>query len=294
MNSPASGFLPGQGVPASGSSAADHRDRASVLLPLFRSLSALCPSSAVWKNADPALAGVGDVDWVAPAGVWDAIVDQVRTWAPTAGLGPVVVCRHLPDGMFVLALDGAREFFQLDLRCRATFRGSTVFRVEQLAAMTTMDPRGFRRLRPGAEGLLKFVLKGLDWGGRPRPRGLHSERVLDLLREDPTGVRQAAALFEPAADALILATEAFQNNRWHRSAMLAVELLCSAKALREPAVAMGRARFRAYDMSRCPVLQASIGGKRHPPPDYDAWLTRVGQAHEVYAAEPTSPESSSE
>ena len=138
--------LPRPGIPGA---------RAASLLPLFRRLTTLSPASIAWKNADPALAGVGDVDWVAPSETWDAIVSEVRAWATQVGLGPVVVCRHIPDGMFVLALDAEREFFQLDVRSRATYRGATVFRAHDLVPMAEMDPRGFRTLRPGAEGLLK-------------------------------------------------------------------------------------------------------------------------------------------
>ena len=122
-------------------------------------------------------------------------MSEVRAWATHVGLGPVVVCRHVPDGMFVVALDAEREFFQLDVRSRATYRGATVFRAHDLVPMTEMDPRGFRTLRPGAEGLLKLVLKGVDRAGRPRPQNLRKECVLELMGRDAAGVRQAAALF---------------------------------------------------------------------------------------------------
>ncbi len=258
------------------------RDCSALLLPLFRSLTVLSPVSAVWKNADSALAGIGDVDWMVPAGAWDAIIGQVGAWAAEAGLGPVIVCRHIPDGMFVIALDHDREFFQLDVRSRVTFRGATVFRAEDLESMTAMDPRGFRRLRPGAEGALKLVLKGLDWGGRPRPDKLRSEGVLELIDQDPVGVRQGAALFGLAGTALVAAAESYRGFGWDRRAMLTVEAACSLRALREPGVALARARFRAVHMKRCPVLQASVRGRRHPPADYAAWLARVEATHHVF------------
>ena len=181
------------------------------MLPLFRTLTELSPSSLVWKNADTALAGIGDVDWMAPQITWASIIAQVRRWAAEAGLGPVIVCNHVPEGMFVIALDGYNEFFQLDVRSNASFRGATVFSAEDLVDMASMDPRGFRRLRPGAEGLLKLVLKGLAWGGRPRVAKLQSEGVLPLIVQDAVGVRDAAALFNPASNALISAAEGFTH-----------------------------------------------------------------------------------
>jgi len=261
---------------------ADRHDRVAPLLPLFRALTALSPDSLVWKNADPALAGDGDVDWVAPPGCWDAIVERVRAWAAEGGLGPVVVCRHVPDGMFVIALRGGGEFFQLDVRSRATYRGGTVFRVQDLLPMTEMDARGFRTLRPGAEGLLKLVLKGSDRAGGQRTRNLQSERVLELISQDATGVRQAAALFGMARGALVAAAERFRAGGWSRPAMLTVELSCRLRALSEPRVAFGRARLRSASMKRCPVLRASIEGRRHPPANHTAWLRQVAESHEIF------------
>jgi hypothetical protein len=243
----------------------------------------------VWKNADKALAGIGDIDWVAPPVTWTSIVAQVRRWAAGAGLGPVIVCDHLPDGVFVIALNGPNEFFQLDVRSKASFRGSTVFRAEDLVTMARMDRRGFRRLRPGAEGLLKLVLKGVTWGGQPRLGKLQSEGVLELISQDVVGVREAAALFKPASGALVSAAESFCNGKWDTPAMLAVELVCSLKALTQPRVAFRRARFRAYAMKRCPVIQASLNGLYRPPTnDYTAWLSRVSKSHSVLGTDMTT------
>jgi len=268
---------------------ADPGARAASLLPLFRRLTALSPSSIAWKNADPALAGVGDVDWVAPSETWEAIVSEVRAWATHVGLGPVVVCRHVPDVMFVVALDEDREFFQLDVRSRATYRGATVFRAHDLVSMAEMDPRGFRTLRPGAEGLLKLVLKGVDRAGRPRPQNLRKECVLELMGRDPAGVQQAAALFGPVRGAVLAAAESCLTGRWNRTAAVAVELACRLKALSAPSVAVARARFRGLSMRRCPVVLASIAGHRHPPADYAEWLRRVAASHQTFGLDDTAP-----
>ncbi len=205
----------------------------------------------------------------------------MRRWATAAGFWPVVACRHVPDAMFVIALDGANEFFQLTVRSRAIFRGATIFRADDFVSLTEVDPRGFRRPRPGAEGLLKLLIKGLDWGGRPRWQNLESEFVLELIGRDTNGVRDAAALFKPADLALVSATGTFRNGRWNRVAILAVELTCGLKALDQLSVGVRRARLRAYGRKRCPVIQASIGNGRRPPKDYSAGWSRVADSHEM-------------
>lgn len=246
----------------------------------------------IWKNADTALAGVGDVDCIAPAAIWTSIVTQVREWATDVELGPVIVCNHWPDGMFVVALDGGNEFFQLDVRSKVSFRASTVFEAEEVAEITVMDTRGFRRLRPGAEGLLKMVLKGLGWGGRPREGKLRSEGVLQLISQDEVGVRKGAALFGPAGPALVSAAESYRQGGWNRAAMFGVELGCGLRALRRPALALRRVRFRSFEARRCPVLDASINGSRRPPgQNVDAWLARVSELHQVFASDRSISES---
>ena len=263
--------------------AVDPEDCSSLLLPLFRSLTELAPSCVVWKNTDMALSGVGDVDCMAPQVIWSSIIAQVRLWASEAELGPVIVCNHVPDGMFVIALNGTDEFFQLDVRSRVSFRGSAVFRAEDLAHLAQMDRRGFRRLRPGAEGLLKLVLKGIAWGGRPRLEKLRSEGVVGLIDQDIVGVRQAAELFKPVSNALVSAAESFRDGRWDSRTMLALEVVCCLKALTHPQVALGRARSRARGAARCPVVEASIkGSRRLPADDYTSWLSRVSEFHPVF------------
>ena len=76
-------------------------------------------------------------------------------WAASQGLGPVVVCRHVPGSLVLVALDpSGGPFAQLDMRGSARLRGAPAFVAEALEPHMVMDPRGFRRLRPGVEGLL--------------------------------------------------------------------------------------------------------------------------------------------
>lgn len=249
---------------------------ASPWLPLLRSLTAISPTAGVWKNAEPALAGEGDIDFSAPPADWDGIVDRFVAWASDRGFTPAVVCRHAPDTMFLLAVQpDAVGFLQLDVRSRVTFRGSTVFRAEDLGPMMRMDPRGFRRLRPGAEGLLKLVLRGLSAGGRPKPSGLRRERVAALISEDPEGARRAAALFGLGERPLLVGMEAVVASKWNRQAMLGVEVRSLLRGAVEPATAWRRVRSRLSDRDPCPVLHVLRRRGRAVPVDLPAWLALV-------------------
>ncbi len=249
---------------------------ASPWLPLLRSLSAISRTAGVWKNAEPALAGEGDIDFSAPRADWDGIIDLFIDWAGERGFTPAVVCRHAPDTMFLLAVQpGAVRFLQLDVRSRVTFRGSTVFKAEDLGPMMRMDPRGFRQLRPGAEGLLKLVLRGLSSGGRPKPSGLQRERVAALIAEDPDGARRAAALFGLGERALLAGMEALAAGRWNRPAMIGVEVRSLLRGVVEPATAWRRVRSRLFDGDPCPVLHVLRRMGRAVPVDLPAWLALV-------------------
>ena len=48
-------------------------DRTALWLPLLRRFTELSPRWVVWKNADAALAGVGDIDAAAPESDWPAL-----------------------------------------------------------------------------------------------------------------------------------------------------------------------------------------------------------------------------
>jgi hypothetical protein len=245
-------------------------------LPLLRSLTAVSPEAGVWKNADPALAGEGDIDFSARRSDWDEIIDRFHDWASERGLAPAVVCRHAPDTMFLLAVQpGAESFLQLDVRSRVTFRGSTVFTPEDLAPMMSMDSRGFRRLRPGAEGVLKLVLRGLSAGGRPKPSGLQRERVATLVAEDPEGARRAAALFGSGEAAVLAGMDALAASTWNQRAMLGVELRCLLRGVMEPVTAWRRVRSRLSRSNPCPVLHVLRRRGRTVPVDLPAWLAVV-------------------
>jgi hypothetical protein len=254
----------------------------AIWLPLLRRLASVAPSGGVWKNADAALAGIGDVDFTASEDRWDLIVEEFRGWAAQVGAEPVVVCRHVPDTLLVIGVDEARpELLQLDVRGRATFRGSTVLKANDLIALMRKDGRGFRVLRPGSEGLLKLVLKGLGLGGRPKWDRLRRERVAELLRQDPEGKVAAASLFGPARTAVIAGADAVVRGGWRRAAMLEVEATLAARMLREPSVVLRRAAFRLTG-NDCPVVRSTMRHGRKIPADTASWMAKVVTDHDVY------------
>lgn len=260
------------------------RDSATMLLPLLQELCGLSPDSAVWKNADSGLSGAGDVDFVTPQRAWTAVEAVFRSWARGCGLRPVIACRHMPDTIFLIAVDRARnDFIQLDVRSRMTFHGSTVFVPSDLGSCFELDERGFRRLRPGAEGLLKLVISGIAPAGRPRERAIAKEDVVHLLSRDPQGVIAGAALCAPVGKAAQSGAQALVEGGWNRRAMATVEAWFVVKGFTDPRIAWRRVRAKRAK-ARCELIQTSIKSSRRISGNVDDWLTRVEQDHADFAA----------
>jgi hypothetical protein len=229
-----------------------------------------------WKGYRSALEGPGDVDSVAPAQAWPTIREVVGEWAVRHGLGPVVVCPHAPGLLHIVALPPTDDpYFELDVNRRKVFLGSTLFRPSQLEPMTVMDDLGVRRLRPGAEGVMKLVQNGMRRGARVRWDQMEKKGIVELLAADPEGVVQAASLFGRASGALVRGARSVARGHWDRAAMIAVELWCVARAAVEPDAVLWRLRFR-WHRHRCPVLQSVFdGGRRVPLDTRRAWLDAV-------------------
>jgi hypothetical protein len=211
-------------------------DRTDVLLPLLRRLSSDVPSLVVWKNADRTLAGEGDLDVLCAPEHGGALEHAFRAWAAEPGLDPVVSCDHSGTGRYLFAqgLDGA--FVELDAKWRVTVRGAVVLRAEAVpGGLVEQDSRGFRRLRPGAEGLLKLAANGIRRDGRPRQHRIDHERVVELLRADPDGVRAASELFWPVAGTVLHAAEQMTVGTWDRGRWTLVQVAMAVRALRHPA-----------------------------------------------------------
>ncbi len=258
-------------------------DLSALWLPLLRRLTEACSNWGIWKNADAALTGSGDMDSAAPTEDWNFIVDEFRRWATGHGLGPVTVCTHVQGVLFILALDRQTStFVELDVNARKYFRGWTLFQSERLGPLMELDVRGFRRLRPGAEGIMLLLGNGTLWGGRPNPEGLRRKRIGETLARDPAGVRATAShLFGPVQDALVRAADQAACGAWDRPSMLMVEAWALAQALAQPRVVLARARSRRIKEA-CPVLRTIFTDHRRVPADIDGWLERVRRAHPLY------------
>jgi hypothetical protein len=143
-----------------------------------------------------------------------------------------------------------------------------------------IDERGFRRVRPGAEGVILLTQNGMRWGGRPDPEGLARKRVRELLRSDPDGVRAAARLFGPASGALLAGAHSVVAGSWNRPAMVAVEAWAVLRALLAPHVLVTRLWAKRVK-KRCPVLRSICSSGRRVPSDVGAWLRAVERDHEL-------------
>lgn len=254
-------------------------------LPLMRRLSETTDNWYVWKNADSALYGQGDVDSAAPAAAWDVVESTFRNWAFETGQDYVVSCRHIPRTLNVIAAsERSRDLLQLEVKGITTFRGSTLFRAEDLLPLTEFDERGFRRLRPGAEGLFKFLTNGVARGGAPNREALRSKRVLELIEQDPDGMRQAAAACGRRAGSwIVAAVEQARRGEWDRRALRKAELAAIARTLTQPRVLLERIWFRVARKPFCPLLRAVYTANRQAPDDAGRWVASLARTHQVHS-----------
>ena len=264
------------------------RDDAVQWLPLVRELTESFPRWTIWKNADAAFAGFGDVDSAAPMDDWSGIAEAFRRWAEAGGLGPVIECRHPPKTMFLLAVDSSTSsLVELDVLGRKYFRGRTLFRAEDLPSLGVVDPRGFRCLRPGAQGLILLLTNGTRWGGRADPAGLRKRRIPELLGSDLAGCLEAARAFRLPGRAVERAVRSLLDGGWDRRSFLEVEAAVLAGALFDPGILWRRVRFRLVSKRACPVLRTVFYDDRRIHGDLDAWLREVERTHAVSRGGPT-------
>ncbi|MEJ7568867.1 MAG: hypothetical protein WKF41_11440 [Gaiellaceae bacterium] len=237
---------------------------------LLNRLTEASPSWLIWKNVDSALSGAGDVDSVAPQREWPSAVEVFTAWAADAGLRPVIVCRHLPGALFLVACDqAAKRLVELDVYSHLVLRGRAYVAPEELASLTQIDPRGFRRLRPGAEGLFLLLASTAS-----------DKRLRELLDSDPGGASQAAALFGRFSRAALLCADATVRDRRNRWAMTRWKLGALAGVARAPRLACSRLFFGLGRGSGCPVIAALAAGRRIPP-EATTWLADVRRTHPI-------------
>jgi hypothetical protein len=258
--------------------------RRDLWLNLLRRLTSTSSTFLVWKNVESALDGQGDIDAAAAPADWDALEQQFLDWARELDLLPAALCHHIPGGRNLIAAPiGTPTFFELSIKHDKAFRGSTLFVLDDLLAMSENDDRGFRKLRPGAEGLLKLVLNGSKWLGRPDLEGLTSKHVRELVASDPEGVALASKVFGPAQSAARSLAAAVAGGGWDRRAMCIVEAHAVAKGFVHPSVMARRGWFRLTAQRQCPVVYA-IGHGRVITEPRDEWLAGVARGHVLHEA----------
>lgn len=258
------------------------KPRRELWLSLLRRLTNEIPTWATWKNVDSALAGTGDVDSLAPPSAWPAIREVFVAWADERGYGPVVICPHVRLGPHLITLEpDAPYIVQLDVKERATFRGSTLVDAWNLMPLTTENEDGFRCVRKGADGVIRMLSNGVRPGGRMNAAALVEKNVVALLRADPEGVEAFAEYFGPARDAVVTGARAVAEGEWDRRAMMTVEAWALARSVAEPKLAANRLWFSQVAKKRCPVIQLIRDADRRVPEDPEAWLETVRVDHEV-------------
>lgn len=257
-------------------------DRTGLWLPLLRELTDTYPGWAVWKNVESAFAGTGDVDSFAPPSDWPAIQRTFIDWVGRSGLGPVLICRHIPQGPhFITFEEGSPYIVQLDVKERGTFRGSTLIDAWSLLPLTHVNEKGIRTVRPGAEGVIKLCLNGVRKGGRPNTESLRVKRVAELLKSDPEGVAVAARLLGPARDALLRGATAVIDGDWDRRAMMTVEAWSAVRGIASPGVAASRWWFLNVTAPRCGVVSLIRDHDRRIDGDVESWLQSVSEDHTI-------------
>lgn len=198
--------------------------------------------AVVWKNAEGTLRGVGDLDVLAPAEDWDAIVEEFQRWSDEQRLEIVRVSRD--QSMRLLAIEpGRSQRFELHVKEWIRFRRARLWHPVQLASLVQWDERGFRRLRAGAEGLLKLVLKATSRSGARRPAQIGKEGIAALMQQDWAGVRETARFFGAAERPVLASARSFISGGWNRPASLCVQGWTVLKALAQYAGVGANARL---------------------------------------------------
>ena len=255
-------------------------DRYELWRRLLLDLTEAAPNWGVAGNVDEGLSGDGDVDLIAPVAEWHAVEQHFCAWAEAHGLSAVVSCNHRPGVLELVALGtGEKPVYQVEVLGFRHFRGARLYRAEDLSAALEMDPRGWRRLRPGAAGVVKLLPNGVTWSGGLKWRGAKAQRVLTLLRDDPEGVRAAARAFGSVQGLVATAAARAGQGRWSRSRMSLIGLWALLRGLAHPKSFVARAGFR-FRRDRCELL-ATVKNQELVRSDPEEWLSRVAADHDV-------------
>jgi hypothetical protein len=243
------------------------------------------PEWLVYKNAASSFYGSGDVDSLGRRDVWPAVTEEFLIWAGQRGLGPVVICNHVPPVLFLIAVpDESETFLEMDVSHGRLWRGSRLFDVEDASELAEMDELGFRKLRAGAEGLFKFAFNGFGWSGRPDWGALHGKGILDQLWRDPDGVHRAARISGLPVGPALRAVRAALRGSWDYTAVQMLQASSAIRSLRHPVSLTHRIpqtlRFRR-GRPICDVLTPILHEGRRIPRDRAAWLDALARSHQV-------------
>jgi hypothetical protein len=243
---------------------------------LLQQLTEAAATWGVWKDPRSAFEGEGDIDSVAERADWPAVVGAFGEWSRRHGFGPVVLCTHYPDLLIVVACDGERptRLLQMDVYACHVFRGTTLVTARQLGPLMHLDPRGFRRLRPGAEALLVLLRAARRGGGRPAERVTGPQ--LERIGADRDGARRLAQ----AIGLPLGFVRSLGEDRWGRRELAAFELRAALGLLAPRELA--RCVLRDYRRIRgCTLVDALARGRRVDG-DRAEWLTEIRRTHDVH------------
>lgn len=219
-------------------------------LALLQRLTRTHPGFVVWKHADRAVLGRGDLDCAVPAAqLEDLVVTGLEVGATLLGASAVVECRHVADKvlLFFVQDDRLPQLLELDL-CRSPSRGLAPWAApETMLGLSTVDHRGVRRLRPGAEAVVSLVYHGLSASGRPRLCGDELGIFRRGTREDGGGASAACLLLPPwpARRALARLLDVAAKGGWDRSAAAAAWWGFVVSGAAHPMSVARRSLFRA-------------------------------------------------
>jgi hypothetical protein len=256
-------------------------DAAALWLPLLRQLTDACPGWLVWKNADEALAGKGDIDSAATPAEVPQVSAVFASWAGSIGAEGVFVCRHIPGKHLLFAALDTPEprLLELDVMMVQPFRAAPLVTADVLPPLSIIDPRGFRRLRPGAEALLLAVLNGIGTGGRPNSQAIQAKSLPSRLAGDPEGVEGLCARLPGRRARLVRrVAHAVALGGWDRRAAVGLEMLSIVAATMRPAWSWNRIKGRVKGGRVCTLTAAAMDG-RTIRGDFQLFLERAQREH---------------
>jgi hypothetical protein len=258
-------------------------DRSDAWLDLLSRLTELCSECGADGDVAEGFSGIGDIDLIAPTSAWALIEREFISWASARSLDPVIVCPHRPGVLILLATGGpgGSNLYELEVRAIRYLRGHLLFRAEDLVPMMQSDPRGFRKLRSGAGGLLRLIPSGTRWNGGLKWRKDRLATIIDRMKQDPEGVAEASKLFGSAQGPAIAGAERAVEGGWSRRAMVTVGVWALLKGIMRPVSFLRRLLARGFE-GRCLVLKTITQQGKMAPADLESWLEAVREDHKVY------------